>query len=166
MTQEYFAIKLSHSLRLALPLEDMTLVTRFGRSQICPIPSVSPFWLGVVNQGGSLLWVLDSDLFFQLTPDNFSPEKHLTTVILARRLGATERRVALTIRGLQGVVALDASSPSESLSLPLLPRFLPLFSAIVQDNQKPLGILNSEALLSMLHAPSNGSYQLSVNSYQ
>ena len=68
MIQEYFGIQLTRSVRVALPLADLETIARFQRQRICPIPGVAPFWLGVANQRGSLLWVLDGDQFFNLVP--------------------------------------------------------------------------------------------------
>ena len=83
MIQDYFSIQLSGDLRVALPLTHVETVARFQRQIICPIPGIPPFWLGVINQKGSLLWVLDGDRFFELASSLDQASPNLTTVILS-----------------------------------------------------------------------------------
>jgi twitching motility protein PilI len=109
MNSEYFSVKLSNSIQLGLPLTDMATVTQLEHKNICLVPGVAPFWYGVVNFQGSLLWVLDSDRFFALdtSGDRVSPK--LTVVILKHQIEATQRQIALTVKQLQGIITVNSS---------------------------------------------------------
>ncbi|NJL51470.1 MAG: hypothetical protein HC930_03290 [Hydrococcus sp. SU_1_0] len=66
MNQEYFTVEIASKVTLGLLLSEMDTVTQLETQNICTVPGVEDFWYGVVNFRGSLLWVLDSDRFFQL----------------------------------------------------------------------------------------------------
>ena len=64
MKREYFTIKLTAEIDLGVALADMTTAVQFETKNICVVPGVAEFWYGVVNYQGGLLWMLDSDRFF------------------------------------------------------------------------------------------------------
>jgi twitching motility protein PilI len=158
MIQEYFSVQLSDSISLGLPLIDMTTVAQFDWQDICIVPGVAPFWHGVVNFKGSLLWVLDTDRLLNLeaTSDR-ALARHLTqkpvAVILTHQVEATPRRVALIVKQLEGIVSVDSSK------LIPLPASTPsalqqLCTAIVEQNERTIYILNSPVFLEQLHQQS------------
>ena len=64
VNQEYFTVELASKITLGLSLNEMVTVAQFETKNICIVPGVADFWYGVVNFKGSLLWILDSDRFF------------------------------------------------------------------------------------------------------
>lgn len=147
MMQEYFAIELSDSVRLALPLEDMETVTRVEHSEICPIPGVAQFWLGVVNQGGSLLWVLDSSRFWHLSSFAYRQGQSVTMVVLKHQVQGTQRRVGLIVRKLEGLVILSNEFITEEKSCH------PLLATRVEHNDQPIAILETDPFFQTLYSP-------------
>ncbi len=145
LNQEYFAIELADSVRLALPLEDLETLTRFEQHQICPIPGVSPYWIGVVNQQGSLLWVLDSRQFFELKATAPINRQKRTVAVLKRLVGGTWRRVALAIERLEGMADLSLAQTLE-MNPVLKACHHSLFTTTVNHSDRPLTILNTEKL--------------------
>ena len=158
MIQEYFSVQLSDSLHLGLPLADMTTVAQFERQDICLVPGIAPFWHGVVNFKGSLLWVLDTERLFNLDAKSDRFEPHLVAqkplaVILSHQIEGTPRKVALMVQKLQGILSVDSDklkplSPSAPSAIQNL-----CTAAAEQDNQTTY-ILNSEAFLQHLHQQS------------
>ncbi|MGK7876379.1 MAG: chemotaxis protein CheW [Xenococcaceae cyanobacterium] len=154
MIQEYFGIQLSHSVRVALPLTDVETFAHIQRQRISPIPGVAKFWLGVANQRGSLLWVLDADQFFDLVPASDHQEQQLTAVVLTRLIQGTQRRVAWIVKELEGVLPVH-STQSQPLPPPLQPRFQTLFTATFKQDDKTIVVLDSEAFFQALRPQSN-----------
>ncbi|MGF1542509.1 MAG: chemotaxis protein CheW [Pleurocapsa sp.] len=158
MIQEYFCVQLSDSIRLGLPLVDMTTVAQFDWQDICIVPGVAAFWYGVVNYKGSLLWVLDTDRLFDLKQNNNGESSHGLTqkpvaVILTHQVEATPRRVALIVRQLEGILSLD-SSKLMPLATSAHPALQKLCRAMVDQNEQTTYILNSPVFLKQLHQQS------------
>jgi twitching motility protein PilI len=149
MNREYFAVSLSASIQIGLSLEDMTTVTQFDRKSICVIPGVDPFWYGVVNFQGALLWVLDSDRFFNIESDKDYSRQQLTAIVLNRQLEGTNKRIALVVKQLQGLANVEPSN------LQPIPDFLPdilknLCTTSVNLNDRAIHLIDSMALLQKL----------------
>ena len=155
MIQEYFSVRLSDSIDLGLPLADMTTVAQFERKDICLVPGIAPFWHGVVNFKGSLLWVLDTARLFDLDTqsDRFTPH-HLAqkpvAVILKHQIEDTPRRVALMVQKLQGILSIE-SDKLKPISTSVSSVMQNLGTAVIEQNDRPTYILNSEAFLQHLH---------------
>ncbi|GAB4525908.1 MAG: hypothetical protein Tsb0014_05640 [Pleurocapsa sp.] len=155
MNSEYFSVKLSNSIQLGLPLTDLANVTQLEHKNICLVPGVAPFWYGVVNFQGSLLWVLDCDRFFDLesSGDRLSPK--LTVVILQHQIEATQRQIALTVKQLQGIISVN---PSKLNSVPssLSASLQNACQASVEDtnSNQITCILNISAFLQQLYQQS------------
>ena len=145
MNQEYFTIKLSSGINLALSLADMRTVDQFEIKNICPVPGVADFWYGVVNFKGSLLWVLDSDRFFDLNKENNRPSK-LTAVILHNLQG--RQKVALVTQQLLGILSIEASCLKPMNSV--YPVLNECCRAIAQTESQKVYIIDSVALLEQL----------------
>ncbi|MDX2271405.1 MAG: chemotaxis protein CheW [Cyanobacteriota bacterium] len=111
--QEYFGVRVAGLVRLALPLTDVQSVLRIGSQEICPIPGIPAHVLGVINQRGALVWVLDLSQFLELaqrpTPSGSS---FLAVVLQMRGQAASEEhhhlyRVACLVSELEGIHRLD-----------------------------------------------------------
>ena len=158
MNQEFFVVELSTSIRLGLTLEDMTTVTQFEQKDICIVPGVAPFWYGVVNFKGSLLWVLDIDRFLNLSgeletvSDRWNSK--LTSIVLTHQIQGTQRRIALVVKKLDGLLTVQ-SSQIQPLS-PTAPSSLQtICSKAIEQKDRITYILAIETLLQQLHQRSN-----------
>ena len=152
MIQEYFGIQLSGGVRLALSLKDLGTVESFPRPTICPIPGVAPYWLGVVNHRGSLLWLLDGDHFFNLRPYSERNQTKLTVVTLNHQVAGVSRQVGWSVATLEGILNLN---PNKTLPWPdlLATEFESLFTAVVKHDDRPIFMLDSAVFFDSLHQP-------------
>lgn len=107
MQQEYFSVELSGSAHLAFPLEDLVKVIEIKPRNLYLMPGMPAFWLGVINYKGNLLWVLDSYDFFKLKSQNYNSQQTLTAVILQKRVKKSQKRVALIVKELRGILSLN-----------------------------------------------------------
>lgn len=154
MSQEYFSVELSDSIRLGLPLADIATVAQFERQKLCLVPGVASFWYGVVNFKGSLLWVLDSDRAFNLPNHQQHQTPKLTAVVLKRQIQGSERRVAVVAQRLVGIVKIE-SVGLEPLAASLPTTLQNLSVAMVAGENSTTCILNTSALIEQLHQQSN-----------
>ena len=156
MIQEYFGIELSDSVHLALPLMNTETVAKFEQKSICVIPGIAPFWYGVFNYKGLLLWVLDIDQFFDLSSQDDSPEKKLTAVVLSHQHQGTRRRVALVVQQLKGILSFEQNrlESFSSLSSSLSPSLSNSCTAKIEQDNKVFYVLDSDAFLERLYQSS------------
>ncbi|MCC0176361.1 CheW domain-containing protein [Waterburya agarophytonicola K14] len=154
MNQEYFSVALSPEESLAIPLPNMGKVVQIETIDICAVPGIADFWYGVVNFKGSLLWVLDSDRYFNLNNKKEPLLKKLTAVIIKQSYSENSRKIALVTPQLSGIISLK----SEQLK-PLPDNFeLALkdcCSAYINLETKRTFILNPINLLQKLHQQSS-----------
>ena len=146
---DYFHIHLRQSVTVLLPLESTAEVMTLTRGGICPIPGVAAALLGVVNQRGKLLWVMElSDLLgIEPSPTPLRSQDNLIVVVLASSDSPTnERRVGCVVSALKGIVPLD---PAKFRPVPtkLSPFLRSLFSGVAEVERSPAGILNVDAVL-------------------
>ncbi|MEA5508705.1 chemotaxis protein CheW [Crocosphaera sp. UHCC 0190] len=154
MKQDYFGVELSQSVQLALPLENIGTVIQINPDNICLVPGVSPYLLGVINHQGSLLWILDTHRFLNLESDFCSFPKSLTAIILKSPITGTRKKVALVVKKLQGVLTLKTKSESLS-SDHLLFKCQSFLKKIMIENNTPIGVLDSEIMFQLLQTPIN-----------
>lgn len=143
--REYFTIKLTTEINLGVALADLVTVVQFATRDICAVPGVAEFWYGVVNYKGSLLWVLDSDRFFEFG-DNPKSAQKLTTIVVRDR-SSDHKQVALVTPELKGIVAV-APTEIESLANDDT-RLHQCCSAVVPTSA--IYLLDSTLLLQQLH---------------
>lgn len=112
--QEYFGVKIGEVARLAIPLTATETIVRVTLKDICPIPGVNPYLLGVVNQAGSLIWLFNLPAFLgvRLSP---SIQTSLVVVIAEKSSsleepGKSVRRIGCIVADLEGIFLLDVSS--------------------------------------------------------
>jgi twitching motility protein PilI len=157
MHQEYFSIQLSPEINLGVPLSVMGTVVQLETKNICTVPGVADFWYGVINFKGSLIWVLDSDRYFNLENKTNSLYKKLTAVTIKYQLDSSFREIALVTQKLVGIVSL------ESDHLQQFPDYIPprlrdcCSPSVAQDTQNTY-ILNSTSLLQQLYQQSTLAY--------
>jgi twitching motility protein PilI len=109
MNQEYFTVEIASKITLGLLLSEMDTVTQLETQNICTVPGVEDFWYGVVNFRGSLLWILDSDRFFNLDQTRHKQPQKLTAVVVKNPQIGNEKQVAIVTQQLKGIVAIEAS---------------------------------------------------------
>ena len=153
MQQEYFTIELTSTIRLGIPLVDMGTVTQFTRTEICTVPGVADYWYGVANFKGSLLWVLDSDRYFNSSSPATSTQRLTAVVVKNHNLNAP-KKIALVTQQLRGIVALEASE-LETLSENTPAELKESCSAMVQTNDGQIFIVDPAALLQQLEQKSS-----------
>ncbi|MGL4883703.1 MAG: chemotaxis protein CheW [Waterburya sp.] len=153
MQQEYFSVQLSPEINLGIPLSAMGAVVQLESNNICTIPGIADFWYGVVNFKGSLIWVLDSDRYFNFKNDKNILHKKLTAVTIKQQLDSSLRKIALVTQKLVGIVSL------ESHQLQQFPDHIPsrlrdCCSPASATNTQNTYILNPSNLLQQLHQQS------------
>lgn len=152
INQEYFTVELASKITLGLSLDEMGTVNQFETHNICTVPGVADFWYGVVNFKGSLLWILDSDRFFNLNlPRNRQPQK--LTVVVIKNQHSASKQVAIVTQQLRGIVAVNPSScqpPSKQVS----PELAQCCSMVADHEGQIIHIIDSSALLKQLHQKS------------
>ena len=153
MIQEYFTVRLSTEIHLGLALEDMATVAQFAQRDICLVPGVAPFWYGVINFKGSLLWVLDCRRFFNLNSQEELLKSQLTSVVLTHNLAGNIKKVALVVQQLSGIISVDLDK-STPVSASLSSALQSLCTAVVEKDGKTICILNTEAFLEQIYQQS------------
>jgi twitching motility protein PilI len=153
MNQEYFAVELSGSINLGLPLSDIGTVAQIEQKDICIVPGVAPFWYGVANFKGSLLWILDSDRFLNLETNRDRPSETLTAVVLTQEIEGNQRRIALVVKQLRGILTVE-SGKLKPLTSSVASALQNSCTATIAIEDQDTYILNSTAFLRQLHEQS------------
>ncbi len=153
--QEYFTVELGSKITLGLPLNEMGIVAQFDLSNICTVPGVADFWYGVVNFKGSLLWILDSDRYFNLNLKHNKLAQKLTAVVVKNRQFDSEKQVAIVTQQLKGIVAIEPScyQPLADDAPPQLRQCCSNLAQIEAEAQT-IYLLDPAALLQQLHQQS------------
>lgn len=172
MERDYFKIRVSGQVRVALPLDAIDAALQIDRQLICPIPGVMPSLLGVINRQGVLTWVLDTSQFLEL-PSLVSsqrlnlPGQAVKALLLTRHgqtsesqgsgpssgayVGAGPNRqrqtVACVVADLERVFS---SSRSHRVKQQLKPKLQPLLPEVVYDGREGVAVLDPQALLDAL----------------
>lgn len=156
--QDYFCIQLRQSARLAVPLASVAEVMTVGWEEICPMPGVTPALLGVVNQHGQLLWVLElADLLTELlglnpSPINYGKWNRLTLLAICspnNTNGETSPRLGCVVSALKGIVSLN-SEEFKPIPASFSPAFSSFLSGFVEVEDYPVAILNVSAVFAAL----------------
>jgi twitching motility protein PilI len=113
MNADYLQVGLSNNNSLLIPTSNAIEVISRKRSDICPIPGLLSSLLGVVNQRGRLLWILDLANFLGLTEerDRKLEREEVTIVVLVKErervLEERQPTIGCLVAGLQEMVSLD-----------------------------------------------------------
>lgn len=158
MLTEYFQVQLRQSMRVVLPLDSTAEVMSLRAGEICPIPGIPPAVLGVVNQRGRLLWVVElSDLLGVAPPSQWlqSQDKLTLVVITASsaysNTGQESRQLGCVVTALQGILPLDSAKfKPVARQSPTLGSFL---SGVAEIEQSPVAVLNTDAVFTALSVP-------------
>lgn len=152
MLNDYFFVQLRQAVKVALPLDSTREVISLTYGEICPIPGVSPALLGVANQRGKLLWVLDLGDLLKIPASQkaIRPQDNLTLLVLnepTSNLGENqERQVGCVVSTLKGVVGLD--SQEFVPSTPHISNTLKSFAcAIALIEQETVAVIDPQAII-------------------
>lgn len=160
--KEYFKIRVSGGVRVALPLAHLEMAIGIDPQSICPIPGVAPGLLGVVDRRGILTWVLDLGHFLELGTIPLKPGKKLNAIVVtpsphpsdgdppgeSLRNRQPKRAVACIVEELEGVFAPPKIKPIRKR---LKSRLRPIFRQVAYYEQSGIAILDPIALLQTLH---------------
>lgn len=157
MVVDYFQLELPRGVRVAVPVAAMVEVADCRRAQLCPLPGLPRVLLGVLNQRGRLLWVLDLAQLLQVAPAATAPPRpqdKLTVAILGDPAGRGVR-LGCTVAALRGIVTLtgDLQPPPVALA----PGIRSLLAGMGEVDGALLAVLNVEALLAALHHSSRSA---------
>lgn len=154
MLSEYFHIQLQPNTELLIPLEHTGGAIALPVEQICPIPGIPPAVLGVVNQRGKLLWVIQLSSLLGLGQSNTSlrAQYNLTLLVLSatsRTTGEQEsRQIGCVVSTLKEIIFLDSKQfkPVAAKS-PIFGSFL---SGMAQIDRSLVSVLNVNAVFTAL----------------
>ncbi|MCT7951367.1 chemotaxis protein CheW [Ancylothrix sp. C2] len=157
--KDYFCIQLRQSARLALPIENVAEVFSVAYGDICPIPGVATALLGVVNQNGQLIWVLElADLLSELlglapSPIDYGKWDSLTVLLITNCLnsqkGVPPQRLACVVSALKGVVQIDKTNIT-AIPEDFSPAFSSFFLGVVKIEDESVAVLNVSAVFAAL----------------
>ncbi|MCT0254154.1 MULTISPECIES: CheW domain-containing protein [unclassified Synechocystis] len=106
MVTDYFWVDLGLALTVAIPLVKTREVLSFPLSSLCLIPGVRPELLGVSNQRGNLLWVVDLPRLLSPTtaqPLNYRTLSNTKAVVL---VGESAQAAAIA-KEFKGIVSFS-----------------------------------------------------------
>lgn len=150
MLKEYFYIQLS-AWELLIPLEHTAGVLTLSETQICPIPGIPPAILGVVNQRGKLLWVLElSNLLGIAQEAKIIPRHNLTVVVLTANENTTDersRQVGCVGSVPKEIVVLDSL---QFKPVPASLNFRSFLSGVVEIEKSLVSVINVNAVFTAL----------------
>ncbi|WP_009632632.1 chemotaxis protein CheW [Synechocystis sp. PCC 7509] len=145
MINDYFCGQLRQSINVLFPLESTEEVIALTYGEICPVPGVSSALIGVVNQRGKLLWVLDLSDLLQIAPDKEtrrSPD-NLTLLVLNDNKN-NGQQIGCVVSTLKGIIPLDLAEKSLNLTSFLEGEFIK--TSIMFDNEK-YAVIDVQAVL-------------------
>lgn len=153
MISEYFYIQIHPATGLLIPLEHTAGVITLTSEQICPIPGIPPAILGVINQRGSLLWVLElSDLLGQDPSSRSLSKYNLNLIVLTASAAATGEQetpqVGCVVSLLKEIVFLNPEQfKPVPADFPISGSFL---SGVAEIEQSLVSVLNVNAVFTAL----------------
>ncbi len=146
MVSDYFCGQLRQSVNVLFPLSSTQEVISLTYGEICSVPGVSSALIGVVNQRGKLLWVLDLSDLLQIAPERkvSRAQDNLTLLILSDNT-KSEQQVGCVISALTGIISVDLSLQSLSFNSSSVWKFLGV-NSIVLDG-KNYAVIDVQAVL-------------------
>ena len=109
MTTDYFWIDLGLDISVAIPLTKTREVLSFPLSSLCLIPGVRPELLGVSNQRGNLLWVIDLPQLLLPTRGRYQAPQTLGNTKAVVLAGEGGFQAAAIAEGFKGILSFEAA---------------------------------------------------------
>lgn len=147
--QEHFCVGLSHQIYLGLSLNHVDKLIQLQSKDICLIPGIADFWLGVVNYKSSLLWILDTEKFLNISKNNKKIKSQQTALIINYSMANNQKKVALVIKSLEGVIKVDPekTKPFRLNKYPLLEK---ICDTVARQDEKDITLVQTDILLEEL----------------
>jgi chemotaxis signal transduction protein len=149
MIQEYFAVKVSHNLRMAIPVKAVGDVLQLQQQDITPIPSMEPWLLGVNNHKGNLLWVLYFESFLGLKSSSLL-NPLIAVVIKAQSEDLDNRQIICIVKGIEDVISFDRRQQRD-LPSKLPKRSKAVLEGVVRHQGNPHVVLDHQKLFATLN---------------
>jgi len=108
MTADYFWIDVGLDMSVAIPLAKTREVLSFPWSSLCEIPGVRPELLGVSNQQGNLLWVIDLPQLLMPSRERYRENKTLGNTKAVVLVGEGCQGAAIAV-GFKGILSFEAA---------------------------------------------------------
>ncbi|MEO0801436.1 MAG: chemotaxis protein CheW [Cyanobacteria bacterium J06642_2] len=163
MSADYFVVRLFDGALWAVPLTRVAETLAIEKSAICSLPGVDPALLGVINQRGQLLWVMELQVALgtpALVP-NSRPDATLTLLELGHSSATSHSvsgnaRLACVVADLVEIVAFNAETfipPSEKIfaQLGCSERGRSLLRGVTEYRSETVAVLDADALFDALH---------------
>ena len=147
--QEYFCIGLANSVYLGLSLEQVDKLIKIQPQDICLIPGIADFWLGVVNYKSSLLWILDIESFLGIAKNKKPGKSQQTVLILNYSTENYQKKVALVIKSIEGAIKMEQNQ-IESLGPTTSPMLKNICDAVARQDEKEIALVKTDILLEQL----------------
>lgn len=138
---DYFIVEIENAQKLGIPLEVVIEVININIKDVCPIPGVKANLLGVINQRGKLLWLLDLNQLL-IDNNNYQKWKNNLTILVSKY---QEKQFGLVVKKLQEIKYINNTELQEVDSKTLdANKYFKYLSQI--DSQYQLKIINLEAI--------------------
>lgn len=144
--QEYFHVELPRQVNVAIPLRQTAEVLSVEPRDICLVPGVSAALLGISNQRGRLLWMLDLlELLGMQHAWGRSPQQRWTALVMQDIDRPSPRQLACLVSQLRGIIHI---SPEQQQPVPqrLQREVQQYLQGFVQLDRLPILLLNVEAV--------------------
>lgn len=148
MVSDYFCVQLHQSANVLFPLESTQEVISLTYGEVCPVPGVSSALIGVVNQRGKLLWVLELSDLLQLSENQYNrrSQDNLTLLVLRSRTQSGQQ-VGCVVSALKGIISLDLALHTSSKPA----QILPLKTNSITFAGEDYAALDVQAILNNIH---------------
>jgi twitching motility protein PilI len=150
MVTDYFCGQLHQSVNILFPLESTEEVISLAAEEICPIPGVDSALLGVVNQRGKLLWVLELSELLQIDPaqNHKKLPDNLTLLVLG---GNSGQQIGCVVSALKGIITLDLAKQSLNSSFSQMGNLVGMKS--ITFNDEDYALIDVQAILTNIYEP-------------
>lgn len=149
MISDYFCVQLHQSVNVLFPLTSTEEVISLTYGEVCPVPGVSSALLGVANQRGKLLWVLDLSDLLQVSSQQTRRAQDNLTLLVLNDSKNSGRQVGCVVSALKEIISLDLALQSLSSSSSPVGKFLGV-SNIIFDDEK-YAVIDVKAILNNIH---------------
>ncbi|NET57086.1 MAG: chemotaxis protein CheW [Symploca sp. SIO2E6] len=162
--EEFLRFYLEPDTTTILPLQQLTEVLTISRSEIVPIPHMSPWVMGVYNWRGDILWIVDLGHLVGLTPwyqqaSNVSAHKAIVLKASGNTTTSTNAKTKMLGLVINRVEDIELCNPDLIQSPPsstVTPELVPFLSGYwLKPDGEMLVVLDGEAIMAAMPKPSN-----------
>ncbi|TAF57230.1 MAG: chemotaxis protein CheW [Oscillatoriales cyanobacterium] len=147
--EDYFKVRVSGDVRIALPLSHVQTVLKIEPQLVCPIPGLDVSLLGAVNREGQLIWVMDLSHVLGLGFVYCSPGQRLAAVVLssANNSSGHQGSLACVVSALEGVFT---PLHVQKIDKRLKPRLRDLLQRVAYHDRLGIAILEPDHLFDLV----------------